>query len=125
MHAQLGGPVVEMKTGRRDSRESHVKELEDSIPNHNDSMSLVLSRFQSIGLDVEAIVALLGIFPPHTYLRTSPFYNTCIVIKHYSAGAAVVVVDIYRWSLGGKSSLQESGAQTIPHSGPYTEPRSC
>lgn len=49
-----------MKTGRRDSKESHAKEVDESIPNHNDSISLVLSRFQSIGIDVEGTVALLG-----------------------------------------------------------------
>ncbi|GMY14718.1 peroxidase 21 [Fagus crenata] len=56
----LGGPRIEMKTGRRDSKESYAKFVEEYLPNHNDSMSLVLSRFQSIGIDVEGIVALLG-----------------------------------------------------------------
>lgn len=57
---QLGGPRIEMKTGRKDSKESHANFVEESLPNHNDSITLVLSRFQSIGLDVEGIVALLG-----------------------------------------------------------------
>ncbi|XP_062004945.1 peroxidase 21 [Rosa rugosa] len=56
----LGGPRIEMKTGRRDSKESHARVVDESIPNHNDSISLVLSRFQSIGIDVEGMVALLG-----------------------------------------------------------------
>ncbi|KAK3038421.1 hypothetical protein RJ639_030587 [Escallonia herrerae] len=56
----LGGPPIEMKTGRKDSKESHVAEVEQLIPNHNDSISLVLSRFQSVGIDVEGTVALLG-----------------------------------------------------------------
>ncbi|PON69259.1 Peroxidase [Parasponia andersonii] len=56
----LGGPRIEMKTGRKDSKESHLAVVEDFIPNHNDSMSLVLSRFQSIGIDIEGTVALLG-----------------------------------------------------------------
>ncbi|XP_050242916.1 peroxidase 21 [Quercus robur] len=56
----LGGPRIEMKTGRRDSKESYANFVEESLPNHNDSITLVLSRFQSIGLDVEGIVALLG-----------------------------------------------------------------
>ncbi|XP_061350557.1 peroxidase 21 [Gastrolobium bilobum] len=56
----LGGPSIEMKTGRRDSKESYATVVEDFIPNHNDSISLVLSRFQAIGIDVEATVALLG-----------------------------------------------------------------
>ncbi|XP_054803668.1 peroxidase 21 [Prosopis cineraria] len=55
----LGGPRIGMKTGRRDSKQSYLP-VEDFIPNHNDSISLVLSRFQSIGVDVEATVALLG-----------------------------------------------------------------
>lgn len=56
----LGGPSIEMKTGRRDSKESYAKEVKDLIPNHNDSISVVLSRFQAIGIDIEATVALLG-----------------------------------------------------------------
>lgn len=56
----LEGPHVEMKTGRRDSKESFANVIEEYIPNHNDSISIVLSRFQSIGLDVEATVAVLG-----------------------------------------------------------------
>ncbi|KAE8099551.1 hypothetical protein FH972_017526 [Carpinus fangiana] len=56
----LGGPRIEMKTGRRDSDESYATVVEDYIPDHNDSISLVLSRFQSIGIDVEGTVALLG-----------------------------------------------------------------
>nr|AGX27515.1 POD21 [Populus tomentosa] len=58
----LGGPRVEMKTGRRDSTVSYGAVVEDFIPNHNDSISLVLSRFQSIGVDVEGTVALLASF---------------------------------------------------------------
>jgi len=55
-----------MKTGRRDGKESHVTMVEEFIPNHNDSISLVLSRFQAIGVDVEATVALLGITTVHS-----------------------------------------------------------
>ncbi|KAI3474667.1 hypothetical protein Pfo_029852 [Paulownia fortunei] len=56
----LGGPYIEMKTGRKDSKESYVAEVENSIPNHNDTISIVLSTFQSIGIDTEGTVALLG-----------------------------------------------------------------
>ncbi|KAJ0087979.1 hypothetical protein Patl1_32064 [Pistacia atlantica] len=56
----LGGPRIEMKTGRRDSKESYFAEVDSLIPNHNDSISSVLSRFQSLGVDVEGTVALLG-----------------------------------------------------------------
>ncbi|KAJ8542192.1 hypothetical protein K7X08_017058 [Anisodus acutangulus] len=56
----LGGPRVEMRSGRKDSKESYLAEVENYLPNHNDSMSSVLSRFQSIGVDTEGTVALLG-----------------------------------------------------------------
>lgn len=52
-----------MKTGRKDSKESYIAEVEDFIPNHNDSIPSVLSRFQSIGIDTEGTVALLGTHP--------------------------------------------------------------
>lgn len=56
----LGGPEIAMKTGRKDSKESYVAEVEEFIPNHNDTMSLVLSQFQSVGVDTEGTVALFG-----------------------------------------------------------------
>ena len=49
-----------IKTGRRDSRGSYLRDVEALVPNHNDSLSSVLSNFNSIGIDVEATVALLG-----------------------------------------------------------------
>ncbi|KAI8013170.1 L-type lectin-domain containing receptor kinase VIII.2 [Camellia lanceoleosa] len=49
-----------MKTGK-DSRESYALVVDEFIPNHNDTMALVLSRFQSIGIDAEGTVALLGL----------------------------------------------------------------
>lgn len=58
---QLGGPYISMKTGRRDSKESYANVVQDFIPLHNDSIDVVLSRFQSIGIDVEGTVALLGL----------------------------------------------------------------
>ncbi|KAF1877755.1 hypothetical protein Lal_00038064 [Lupinus albus] len=58
--AMLGGPNIEMKTGRRDSKESYATMVEEFIPNHNDSIFSVLSSFQAIGVDIEATVALLG-----------------------------------------------------------------
>lgn len=57
---QLGGPHIEMKTGRKDSKESHLAIIDAMLPNHNDSMLYVLDRFQSVGIDVEGTVALLG-----------------------------------------------------------------
>ncbi|XP_077239192.1 peroxidase superfamily protein [Tasmannia lanceolata] len=56
----LKGPYISMRTGRRDSTESHAALVDDFIPRHNDTMSLVLSRFQSIGIEAEGTVALLG-----------------------------------------------------------------
>ncbi|EYU41619.1 hypothetical protein ABFS82_10G041400 [Erythranthe guttata] len=58
--ALLKGPEIKMKTGRKDSKESYAAVVDKLIPNHNDSMSLVLSTFQSIGIDTEGTVALLG-----------------------------------------------------------------
>lgn len=49
-----------MRTGRRDSKESYSQDVINSIPNHNDSLSFILSRFQSIGIDAEGTTALLG-----------------------------------------------------------------
>ncbi|CAN1304655.1 Peroxidase 21 [Linum perenne] len=58
--AMLGGPRMEMKTGRKDSKQSYLAEVESSIPNHNESIATVLSRFESMGIDAEGTVALLG-----------------------------------------------------------------
>ncbi|CAN1304656.1 Peroxidase 21 [Linum perenne] len=57
---KLGGPRMEMKTGRKDSKQSYLAEVESSIPNHNESIATVLSRFESMGIDAEGTVALLG-----------------------------------------------------------------
>lgn len=70
---------MEMKTGRRDSKESYGEMVEEFIPNHNDSLSLVLSRFQDIGIDAEATVALLGLFSISLFIFIhffSKFVNT-------------------------------------------------
>ncbi|KAK3128122.1 hypothetical protein QOZ80_7AG0582870 [Eleusine coracana subsp. coracana] len=56
----LGGPRVSMRTGRRDSKQSFFSDVERFIPNHNDSVSVVLSRFAAMGVEAEAAVALLG-----------------------------------------------------------------
>jgi hypothetical protein len=77
---QLGGPSMEMKTGRRDSKESYATVVEAYLPDHNDSLSLALSRFQSIGIDVEGTVALLGtsfFFLTLIYHRCGYFYKFC------------------------------------------------
>ncbi|MBA0625262.1 hypothetical protein Godav_010481 [Gossypium davidsonii] len=56
----LGGPRIEMRTGRKDSKQSYLTEVQNAIPNHNDTIDLVLARFQSIGIDTPGTVALLG-----------------------------------------------------------------
>ncbi|KAM0892919.1 hypothetical protein ACQ4PT_025408 [Festuca glaucescens] len=59
--AMLGGPAdIPMRTGRRDATESQYGEVESNIPNHNESVSAVLDRFASMGVDAEGVVALLG-----------------------------------------------------------------
>ncbi|KAH9327174.1 hypothetical protein KI387_007352, partial [Taxus chinensis] len=55
----LRGPAIAVKTGRRDSRESSASVVEKYIALHNDTIDVVLSRFQSMGIDAEAAVALL------------------------------------------------------------------
>ncbi|KAB2087296.1 hypothetical protein ERO13_A04G075400v2 [Gossypium hirsutum] len=56
----LGGPRIEMRSGRKDSKQSYPTEVQNTIPNHNDTIDLVLARFQSIGIDTPGTVALLG-----------------------------------------------------------------
>ncbi|KAA3463872.1 peroxidase 21-like isoform X1 [Gossypium australe] len=56
----LGGPRIEMRSGRKDSKQSYLTEVQNTIPNHNDTIDLVLARFQSIGIDTPGTVALLG-----------------------------------------------------------------
>ncbi|KAL9239299.1 hypothetical protein vseg_013635 [Gypsophila vaccaria] len=56
----LGGPTIAMRTGRKDSQTSFANVVDDFLPNHNDTMEVVLTRFQSAGIDVESTVALLG-----------------------------------------------------------------
>ncbi|KAL9676291.1 hypothetical protein QQ045_004504 [Rhodiola kirilowii] len=55
-----GGPMIKMKTGRRDSTESYLDDVDTLIPDINASTTFVLSRFKSISLDVEETVAILG-----------------------------------------------------------------
>lgn len=84
---QLGGPQIEMKTGRRDSKDSYLAEVENFIPNHNDSMSVVLSRFNSVGVDTQGTVALLGEktlpynFPKKDIIFFISIYVTCFASR--------------------------------------------
>lgn len=61
---QLGGPYIPLKTGRRDGRKSRAEILEEYLPDHNESMSVVLERFAAIGIDTPGVVALLGMLDP-------------------------------------------------------------
>ena len=70
----LGGPFIPLKTGRRDGRKSRADLLETYLPDHNDSISSVLSRFQAIGIDTAGVVALLG---SHSVGRTH-----CVKLVH-------------------------------------------
>ncbi|GFP83759.1 peroxidase 21 [Phtheirospermum japonicum] len=56
----LGGPHIEMKTGRKDSKESYPSLVDKVIPNHNATVSSVLSTFEEIGINIEGVVALFG-----------------------------------------------------------------
>ncbi|KDO78223.1 hypothetical protein CISIN_1g019129mg [Citrus sinensis] len=70
----LGGPYIPLKTGRRDGRKSRAEILEQYLPDHNDSMSVVLERFAAIGIDAPGLVALLG---SHSVGRTH-----CVKLVH-------------------------------------------
>ncbi|KAK6123932.1 hypothetical protein DH2020_042329 [Rehmannia glutinosa] len=70
----LGGPYIPLKTGRRDGRKSRADILEQHLPDHNESMSVVLERFANIGIDTSGVVALLG---AHSVGRTH-----CVKLVH-------------------------------------------
>nr|TKR83436.1 peroxidase 42 [Populus alba] len=71
---QLGGPHIPLKTGRRDGRKSRADVIEDYLPDHNESISVVLDRFASMGIDTPGVVALLG---AHSVGRTH-----CVKLVH-------------------------------------------
>ncbi|XP_057537910.1 peroxidase 42-like [Amaranthus tricolor] len=71
---QVGGPHIPLKTGRRDGRKSRAEMLEKYLPDHNESMSVVLDRFKTIGIDTKGVVALLG---AHSVGRTH-----CVKLVH-------------------------------------------
>ncbi|KAH9319765.1 hypothetical protein KI387_021534 [Taxus chinensis] len=70
----LGGPYIPLKTGRRDGRKSRANVLEMYLPDHNDTISTVLTRFKAIGIDTPGVVALLG---AHSVGRTH-----CVKLVH-------------------------------------------
>lgn len=74
---QLGGPYIPLKTGRRDGRKSRAEILEQYLPDHNDSMSVVLERFAAIGIDAPGLVALLG-----NFFFSPLIYASITTIKH-------------------------------------------
>ncbi|KAK6943774.1 hem peroxidase, partial [Dillenia turbinata] len=83
--------MLKWKPGRRDSKQSYRAAVEELIPNHKDSISSLLSRFQSVGIDMEGVVTLLGrthclnlvnrlnpiVDPPSTPLRRVPKKGRC------------------------------------------------
>ncbi|GAB4830864.1 Peroxidase 42 [Ancistrocladus abbreviatus] len=71
---ELGGPYIPLKTGRRDGRRSRAEMLEQYLPDHNESMSVVLERFRAIGINTPGVVALLG---SHSVGRTH-----CVKLVH-------------------------------------------
>lgn len=70
----LGGPYIPLKTGRRDGRKSRADVVENYLPDHNESISTVLSRFKAMGIDTRGVVALLG---AHSVGRTH-----CVKLVH-------------------------------------------
>lgn len=70
----VGGPYIPLKTGRRDGRRSRADILEQYLPDHNESISVVLDRFAAIGIDTPGVVALLG---SHSVGRTH-----CVKLVH-------------------------------------------
>ncbi|KAA8520065.1 hypothetical protein F0562_014321 [Nyssa sinensis] len=70
----LGGPYIPLKTGRRDGRKSRADVVEQYLPDHNESISVVLDRFGEMGIDTPGVVALLG---AHSVGRTH-----CVKLVH-------------------------------------------
>ncbi|KAL5972636.1 Peroxidase 42 [Asimina triloba] len=70
----LGGPYIPLKTGRKDGRKSRAEILEQYLPDHNESMSVVLDRFMAMGINTPGVVALLG---SHSVGRTH-----CVKLVH-------------------------------------------
>lgn len=64
---KLGGPFIPLKTGRRDGRRSRADVVEEYLPDHNESISAVLEKFGSMGIDTPGVVALLGIYMHLSY----------------------------------------------------------
>lgn len=75
---QLGGPYIPLKTGRRDGRRSRADVVEQYLPDHNETISVVLDRFSAIGIDTPGLVALLGDFHSNFHFN---FHNKDNPIK--------------------------------------------
>ncbi|CAA7394390.1 unnamed protein product [Spirodela intermedia] len=73
--ALVGGPYIPLKTGRRDGRRSRSPEvLEEFLPDHNESISSILDKFNALGINTAGVVALLG---SHSVGRTH-----CVKLVH-------------------------------------------
>ncbi|KAL0310719.1 UNVERIFIED_CONTAM: Peroxidase 42 [Sesamum angustifolium] len=71
----LEGHTIPLKTEETtDGRKSRADILEQHLPDHNESMSVVLERFANIGIDTPGVVALLG---AHSVGRTH-----CVKLVH-------------------------------------------
>ncbi|TXG47031.1 hypothetical protein EZV62_026325 [Acer yangbiense] len=82
----LGGPYIPLKTGRRDGRKSRADILEEYLPDHNESMSVVLDRFSAIGIDTPGVVALLGTYIQYSLISTLSAHSVgrthCVKLVH-------------------------------------------
>ncbi|KAI3464613.1 hypothetical protein Pfo_021276 [Paulownia fortunei] len=70
--ALAGGPVYEVETGRRDGRVSN-ESLADDMPDVNDSIDTLKSKFRNKGLSEKELVLLSG---AHTIGTTACFFMT-------------------------------------------------
>jgi peroxidase len=81
---QLGGPYIPLKTGRRDGRKSRAAVVEEYLPDHNESISVVLERFSAMGINTPGVVALLGIYMHCTLtLSIMPTYFVTYIHEFY------------------------------------------
>lgn len=56
---QAGGPIYEVETGRRDGRVSNIQLAKD-MPEVNDSIQLLKTKFRKKGLSNQELVILSG-----------------------------------------------------------------
>jgi peroxidase len=59
---QSGGPSWSVQLGRRDSTTANATLPNTVIPAPTDNLSLIITKFQDVGLSVTDVVALSGIY---------------------------------------------------------------